>query len=126
MSLPETPMKRAEQLRAALARHSALYYVQDSPEISDFEYDSLMRELIEIEKSHPELVRPDSPTQRVGGAPREGFVKVTHTAPMMSLDNALNKEELRVFYEKLCLSLEAPSVPMLCEPKIDGLAVSLC
>ena len=125
MSLPETPMKRAEQLRAALARHSALYYVQDSPEISDFEYDSLMRELIEIEKSHPELVRPDSPTQRVGGAPREGFVKVTHEAPMMSLDNALNKEELRAFYEKLCLSLEAPSVPMLCEPKIDGLAVSL-
>ena len=125
MSLPESPMKRAEQLRAELARHSALYYVQDSPEISDFEYDSLMRELMEIEKSHPELVRPDSPTQRVGGAPREGFVKVTHTAPMMSLDNALNKEELRVFYEKLCLSLEAPSVPMLCEPKIDGLAVSL-
>ena len=69
MSLPESPMKRAEQLRAELARHSALYYVQDSPEISDFEYDSLMRELIEIEKSHPELVRPDSPTQRVGGAP---------------------------------------------------------
>lgn len=125
MPLFESPMKRAEQLRAELARHSALYYVQDSPEISDFEYDSLMRELMEIEKSHPELVRPDSPTQRVGGAPREGFVKVTHTAPMMSLDNALNKEELRVFYEKLCLSLEAPSVPMLCEPKIDGLAVSL-
>ena len=125
MPLSESLIKRAEHLRAELARHSALYYVQDNPEISDFEYDSLMRELIELEKTSPELVRPDSPTQRVGGAPREGFVKVTHEAPMMSLDNALNREELRTFYEKLCLSLEAPSVPMLCEPKIDGLAVSL-
>lgn len=125
MSVPETLEIRAEELRAELNRHAKLYYEQDSPEISDFQYDSLMRELQGIEAERPELLTPDSPTHRVGGAPREGFVKISHAVPMMSLDNALNREELASFYEKLCQSLGADSVPVLCEPKIDGLAVSL-
>src|SRR5271169_4271457 len=87
----------AEDLRKALRRHEHLYYVLDQPEISDAEYDVLMNRLRDLESQHPELVTPDSPTLRVGGKPREGFVKVEHSAPMLSLDNALNEEELRAF-----------------------------
>ena len=124
--LPEEDYrKRVSELRAALERHAKLYYEQDSPEISDFEYDALQRELKKLEAAHPELAAADSPTQRVGGAPREGFVKVVHENPMMSLDNALNREEMASFYEKLSQSLEVPNAAVLCEPKIDGLAVSL-
>ncbi len=125
MVLPESLKNRAEELRMEINRHAELYYEYDRPEISDFQYDALVRELQKIESDHPELITPDSPTHRVGGAPREGFVKVPHQVAMMSLDNALNKEELASFYEKLCISLEADPVPVLCEPKIDGLAVSL-
>lgn len=125
MSAPEDLKSRAEQLRVELAHHAQLYYEQDSPEISDFQYDSLVRELQKIETTYPELVTPDSPTHRIGGAPREGFTKVEHPSPMMSLDNALNREELKNYYEKLCQSLEVTAIPVLCEPKIDGLAVSL-
>ncbi len=121
----EDLIRKAEHLRGELAKHAALYYEQDSPEISDFEYDSLMRELIELEKEHPELLTADSPTHRIGGAVREGFTKVSHEIPMMSLDNALNREELRSFYSKLSSSLSENSAVVLCEPKIDGLAVSL-
>ncbi len=121
----EDLIRKAEHLRRELAKHAALYYEQDSPEISDFEYDSLMRELIELEKEHPELLTADSPTHRIGGAVREGFTKVSHEIPMMSLDNALNREELRSFYSKLSSSLSENSAVVLCEPKIDGLAVSL-
>ena len=125
MPMTEDPGKRVRELRAALERHAKLYYEQDSPEISDHEYDALQRELRGIEAEHPELAMPDSPTQKVGGAPREGFTKVVHESPMMSLDNALNREEMTAFYEKLCQSLELPHAQVLCEPKIDGLAVSL-
>lgn len=125
MPAPEETVRRAEELRAQLGRYAGLYYEQDAPEISDFQYDTLVRELRDIETKYPELVTPDSPTHRIGGAPREGFVKVTHEFPMMSLDNALNRGELKTYYEKLCQSLEVPTVPVLCEPKIDGLAVSL-
>lgn len=125
MAVPESLKIRAEELRVEIIRHSKLYFELDSPEISDFLYDSMIRELREIEMSHPELITPDSPTLRVGGTPREGFVKVPHEVPMMSLDNALNKQELQTFYEKLCQSLGISNVPVLCEPKIDGLAVSL-
>src|SRR5438270_3827987 len=89
--------KRAEDLRKELERHEYLYYVLDRPEISDTEFDRLMRELRALEEAHPELRSPDSPTQRVGGKPREGFVKVPHSSPMLSLDNALNEQELREF-----------------------------
>ena len=89
--------REVERLRAELRRHEHLYYVADSPEISDAEYDALMRRLMELEKEHPELASPDSPTGRVGGKAREGFVKVRHSSPMLSLDNALNEAELRDF-----------------------------
>src|SRR5665811_1971307 len=85
------------ELREELRRHEHLYYVEDRPEIGDLEYDALMRKLQALETGHPELLTPDSPTQRVGGKPREGFVKVLHSSPMLSLDNALNEGELRDF-----------------------------
>ena len=121
----EVLKKRAEFLREELTRHAQLYYEQDSPEISDFQYDVLIRELQDIEQKYPVLVTPDSPTHRVGGAPREGFVKVKHKNPMMSLDNALNRDELASFYEKLSKSLEIRAPQVVCEPKIDGVAISL-
>ena len=92
-----TTAQKIEALREKLRHHEHLYYVLDAPEITDAEYDALMRELQALEQAHPELVTPDSPTQRVGGKPREGFVKVPHSSPMLSLDNALNEEELRDF-----------------------------
>src|SRR5664279_5741457 len=86
--------KRIEELRTELRRHEHLYYVMDAPAISDTEYDALMNELKRIETEHPELLTPDSPTQRVGGKPAEGFKKVRHSRPMLSLDNAYSVEEL--------------------------------
>src|ERR1041384_2493265 len=94
-------MKKAEreieQLREELRRHEHLYYALDKPEMRNAEYDARMRRWQELEAQHPELVTPDSPTQRVGGKPREGFVKVRHSSNMLSLDNALNESELRDF-----------------------------
>src|SRR6201987_2831806 len=89
--------QKIEALREKLRHHEHLYYVLDAPEITDAEYDAMMRELDALEKAHPEFLTPDSPTQRVGGKPREGFVKVPHSSPMLSLDNALGEEELREF-----------------------------
>src|SRR5579864_2409933 len=86
-----------EELREKIRHHEHLYYVLDKPEISDAEYDALIHKLTDLEKKHPDLLTPDSPTQRVGGKPREGFVKVTHSSPMLSLDNALDEAELRAF-----------------------------
>ena len=85
------PAARVEELRAEIRRHEHLYYVLDAPEISDAEYDALMNELKRIEAEHPELVTPDSPTQRVGGKPAEGFQKVRHSRAMLSLDNAYSR-----------------------------------
>ncbi len=89
--------ERIENLREQLRHHEYLYHVLDAPEITDAEYDAMMRELKELEAAHPDLVTPDSPTQRVGAKPREGFVKVRHSSPMLSLDNALGEAELREF-----------------------------
>src|SRR6266853_2665794 len=89
------PRKEAARLREALRHHEHQYYVLDEPEISDAEYDRLMRQLQAIEKEHPELVTPDSPTTRVGGKAREGFQKALHSSAMLSLDNALDEAELR-------------------------------
>lgn len=116
---------RAAELRRIIKRNAVLYYENDAPEISDREYDLLLRELQEIEAGHPELVTPDSPTHRVGGAIKEGFVKVRHEVPMMSLDNALTVDELASFYTKLSQALGGGPCAVTCEPKIDGLAVSL-
>ena len=89
------------RLRDELRRHEYLYYVLDQPAISDAEYDRLMRELQKLEAEHPELLSQDSPSQRVGGKAREGFVKATHSSPMLSLDNALNEEELVAFDRRI-------------------------
>src|SRR6059036_3473477 len=93
--------QRLESLREKIRQHEYRYYVLDDPEISDAEFDRLMNELKNLEAEHPDLITPDSPTQRVGGKPREGFVKVRHSSPMLSLDNALNEEELREFLNRI-------------------------
>ncbi|MBV8904931.1 MAG: NAD-dependent DNA ligase LigA [Acidobacteriia bacterium] len=113
-----------ESLRDQLRRHEYLYYVQDSPEISDAEYDALMRRLQELEAEHPDLVTPDSPTQRVGGKPREGFVKVRHGSPMLSLDNALNEAELRDFDRRVRELLDGEPYSYVAELKMDGLSMA--
>ncbi|MDP8921910.1 MAG: NAD-dependent DNA ligase LigA [Chloroflexota bacterium] len=117
--------ERVEELRRLIDYHNYRYHVLDDPEISDGEYDALMRELRTLEAEHPELQDPDSPTQRVGGAPVEGFGVVQHTIPMLSLANAFNEEELRAWYARATRLLGREIRGFVLEPKIDGLAVSL-
>ncbi|MEZ5354435.1 MAG: NAD-dependent DNA ligase LigA [Bryobacteraceae bacterium] len=117
--------KDIETLRREIRRHEHLYYVLDKPEISDQEYDGLIRELQAVEAAHPELVTPDSPTQRVGGAPREGFVQAAHSAPMLSLDNALNEGELRDFDRRVRQLLNGESYGYVAELKLDGLSMAV-
>lgn len=119
-----SPPDRAAQLREELQRHEHLYYVLDQPEITDAEYDALMRELQAIEAAHPELVTADSPTQRVGGKPREGFVKVAHSSPMLSLDNALNEGELIEFDRRVRDLLKDQPYCYTIELKMDGLSMA--
>jgi DNA ligase (NAD+) len=120
-----SPARRAENLRSELRRHEHLYYVLDAPEITDAEYDTLMNELKQIEAAHPELLTPDSPTQRVGGKPAEGFKKVRHSRPMLSLDNAYSAEELAAWDARVReLAAELP-VEYVAELKLDGLSVAL-
>ena len=95
-----TKARELEKLRDEIRRHDELYYVGNAPEISDREYDELLEKLQQLEAAHPELITSDSPTQRVGGRPAEGFPEVVHTRPMMSLDNSYNIEELRAFDER--------------------------
>ena len=118
------PAGEIEKLRETLRRHEHLYYVQDQPEISDAEYDALMRKLQELENQHPELASPDSPTQRVGGKPREGFTKVRHSSPMLSLDNALNEGELRDFDRRVRELLGGAPYTYVTELKLDGLSMT--
>lgn len=113
-----------EDLRNTLHRHEHLYYVLDQPEISDAEYDALMNRLRDLETQHPELLTTDSPSQRVGGKPREGFVKVEHSAPMLSLDNALNEPELRAFDARVREALSNESYRYVAELKLDGLSMA--
>src|SRR6185295_2315042 len=113
-----------EELRDTLRRHEHLYYVLDQPEISDAEYDSLMARLRDLESQHPELATPDSPTRRVGGKPRDGFVKVDHSAPMLSLDNALNQGELRAFDNRVRELLGDEPFRYVAELKLDGLSMA--
>ena len=116
---------RIDDLRAQIRHHDHLYHVQDSPEISDAEFDRLMRELRQLEKQRPDLVTPDSPTQRVGGAPAEGFQEVTHRRPMLSLGNAFDDEEFVAWHTRVSNMLETDRFDMVCELKYDGLAVGL-
>jgi DNA ligase (NAD+) len=116
---------RAEKLRREIERHNRLYYNETAPEISDADYDRLFQELQKIEAEHPELATPDSPTQRVGSAPSEGFAEVTHRVPMLSLANAFDAEDVTAFDRRCREGLEAQSVEYACELKFDGLAVTL-
>jgi len=114
-----------EDLREKLQHHEYLYHVLDQPEISDAEYDRMMRRLKELEAAHPELITPDSPTQRVGGKPREGFVKVRHSSPMLSLDNALNEDEMRAFDQRVRDLLKGEPYEYVTELKLDGLSMAV-
>lgn len=117
--------QRIHELRQQIEHHNYLYYVLDQPEISDAEYDRLMRELTELEQQHPELITPDSPTQRVGGKRLEAFAPVEHSVPMLSLDNSLNEDEIVEFDQRLRRNLGSATIEYVCEPKLDGLAVEL-
>lgn len=117
---------RLEHLRREIRSHNHRYYVLDSPSISDAEYDRLMRELIELEEQHPETITPDSPSQRVGGAPSDRFAKVEHPTPILSLANAMDVSELRAWHERTLRLLPADTnLSFVIEPKIDGLTVVL-
>lgn len=131
-----SPEQRIQQLRDEIRRHEELYYVQAAPEIGDAEFDALMNELKALEAEHPALLTPDSPTQRVGGRPAEGFAEVEHLQPMLSLDNAYDEADLRAFDERVRkgLGLEQPgrrslgeggSPAYVAELKIDGLSIAL-
>jgi DNA ligase (NAD+) len=117
--------REIEKLRDEIRRHDELYYVENSPQISDREYDQLLEELQQLEEAHPELVTPDSPTQRVGGRPAEGFPEVVHNRQMLSLDNSYNIDELRAFDDRCRRLAEGRALEYVAELKIDGLSLSL-
>ena len=117
--------KKIESLRQKIRHHEHLYYVLDNPEISDADFDKLMQQLKDLESQHPSLVTPDSPTQRVGGKPREGFVKVPHSSPMLSLDNTYNEEELRDWERRVHELTGRSDVDYVCELKLDGMSLAL-
>lgn len=116
---------RAAFLSAELHRHNRLYYVEARPEISDQQFDTLLRELQDIEAKFPDLRTPDSPTQRVGGAPLEGFTQITHTVRMMSLDNTYSEEELTAFFARVQKGLGREKIDCVIEPKVDGVAITI-
>jgi len=117
--------RRIDELRNLIRRHDRLYYLKAAPEISDFEYDQLFAELRKLEELHPELVTPNSPTQRVGGSPAEGLEQYEHVVPMLSLDNSYSKDELRAWYDRVCRQLGRRPECLAAELKIDGVSVSL-
>src|ERR1700741_200337 len=123
--MPNDPASQIEKLRETLRHNEYLYYVLDQPQISDADYDALMRELLGLEEHHPELRTPDSPSQRVGGKAREGFVKVPHSSPMLSLDNALNEDEMREFDRRVRVLLRDEPFEYVAELKLDGLSMAV-
>ncbi len=125
MPAPKDVEKKIETLREKIRHHEHLYYVLDHPEISDLEFDKMMQQLKDLEAEHPSLVSPDSPTQRVGGKPREGFVKVRHSSPMLSLDNTYNEEELRAWERRVHELSGRKDVDYVCELKLDGMSLAL-
>ena len=120
-----SPAGRAAELRRLLNYHNHRYYTLDDPEIQDWQYDALLRELRGLEADHPELLTPDSPTQRVGGEPSSAFSEVEHSRPMLSLGNAFDFDELAVWHKRITGLLDGATFDMVCELKIDGLAVNL-
>ncbi len=126
MSSSEAIRKRVGQLRAEIERHNRNYHLLDDPQIPDSEYDRLMRELQQLEAQHPDLLSPDSPTQRVGSAPLSSFASVAHKVPMLSLDNAFSAQEMMEFDRRVRERLQSEhEISYVAEPKIDGLAISL-
>jgi len=123
--MPAAIEKKIESLRDKIRHHEYRYYVLDDPEVSDADFDKLMNELKALEKEHPELITPDSPTQRVGGKPREGFVKVKHSSPMLSLDNAYSEAELRDWERRVHQLSGRSDVEYMCELKLDGMSLAL-
>ena len=121
VSIPQ----QIEKLREEIRRHEELYYVLDNPQISDAEYDALLEKLQNLEQEHPDQVTPDSPTQRVGGRPAEGFAEVVHRRPMLSLDNSYNIDELRAFDQRCQRLADGRSLEYVAELKIDGLSLAL-
>ncbi|MDB6075352.1 MAG: ligA [Verrucomicrobiaceae bacterium] len=119
------PEERINSLRRQIDHHNRLYYLDAKAEITDQEFDALLRDLQALEAEHPELITPDSPTQRVGGAPIEGFTQIAHTVPMMSLDNTYSEEEMRSFYQRVVKGLGRAEVACVIEPKVDGVAVTI-
>ena len=122
---PKGIQAEIEKLREEIRRNEHLYYVLDAPELPDAEFDQLMQELKRLEAAHPDLITPDSPTQRVGGKPREGFVKVTHSRPMLSLDNAYNEQELRDWDRRVRELAGSDKIEYVCEMKLDGMSMAL-
>ncbi len=121
----QTAKLRVEELRSQINYHDYRYYTLDAPEVADAEYDRLIRELRELEGRHPELITPDSPTQRVSGQPIEAFGVVEHRVPLLSLGNAFSEDELRAWFKRVTNLAEREDIALVCEPKIDGLAVAL-
>ena len=117
--------KRHQQLRDEIRKHDRLYYDEAAPIIGDREYDRLYKELVDVETQFPDLVTPDSPTQRVGGKPLQAFEQVSHLIPMLSLDNTYSEEEVKNFYARIQRLLPNEKIPVVIEPKVDGVAVSL-
>src|SRR5580658_5472146 len=121
----QTPKAKHAELVAEIRRNDRLYYIETRPVISDQEYDKLYRELVDLEKEHPELVTPDSPTQRVGEEPVKAFGQVRHAVPMLSLDNTYSQDEVRQFVTRAQKLLPNHTLTWTVEPKVDGLAVNL-
>ena len=125
-NIPTDVVKRVTKLRTEINEHNYRYYILDEPSIPDAEYDRLLRELQAIEAEYPQLITPDSPTQRVGSSPTKHFQEVTHDVPMLSLDNAFTEEELLAFERRIKDRLHSEAaIEFACEPKLDGVAISL-
>src|SRR5262249_15941309 len=126
MALEETKAaKRIDELREEIRKHDRLYYEEAAPIITDREYDRLYKELVDLETQFPGLVLPDSPTQRVGGKPLEAFAQIQHFAPMLSLDNTYSEQEVANFYKRITRLLPDEKIPVVIEPKVDCVAVSV-
>ena len=117
--------KNIARLREEIRKHDRLYYQDAAPVISDREYDRLYKDLVDLETQFPDLLTPDSPTQRVGGKPLEAFAQIQHRAPMLSLDNTYSEDEVANFYKRITRLLPDEKIPVVIEPKVDGVAVSV-
>src|SRR5258708_16792560 len=121
----EAARRKIEELRALIREHERHYWLEAAPQISDQEYDRLYRELKDLEEEYPQLVTPDSPTQRVSGAPLQEFAQITHRTPMLSLDNTYSEAEVVEFFRRMIRLLPGETIRTVIEPKVDGVAISV-